>query len=244
MNTVDNTLTVAGLDVDVIRKDIKHIHISVYPPNGRVRVAAPHRIGDEAVRLAIVQRLPWIRKQQDRLRNAPRQSERRMVSGETHYVWGERYRLDVSRTGRHGVEFQGKTLWLVAPTGSDVNARRRVLDRWYRRQLADALPPLLEKWQDVVGQRVDKIVIRRMKTKWGSCTPQSRSIRINVELATRNPRCLEYVVVHELAHLIERSHNDRFVSLMDHFLPAWRAVRDELNQSPLSYAVWGSPPDC
>jgi predicted metal-dependent hydrolase len=141
------SLTVSGIDAEVIYKPIKHIHISVYPPDGRVRVAAPHRIDDEAVRLAVVQRLPWIRKQQDRLRNAPRQPERRMVSGETHYIWGERYRLDVSRTGRHGVELQGKTLWIVSPPGSDVDVRRRVLERWYRQQLSAALTPLLEKWQ-------------------------------------------------------------------------------------------------
>ncbi len=243
MSTVSAFLAIAGLDIEVVYKDIKHIHISVYPPDGWVRVAAPHRIGEDAVRLAIVQRLPWIRKQRDRLRNAPRQPERQMVSGETHYVWGERYRLDVSRTGRHGVVLQGKTLWLVAPMKADTLARRRVLDRWYRRQLADALSPLLEKWQAVLGQHADRVVIRRMKTRWGSCTPETRAIRINLELATRNPRCLEYIVVHELAHLIERTHNDRFVSLMDHFLPAWRAVRDELNGSALSYSVWGPTHD-
>lgn len=238
MSTGNAALAVAGIDVDVIYKAIKHIHISVYPPDGRVRVAAPYRVGDEAVRLAVVQRLPWIRREQDRLRNAPRQAERRFVSGETHFVWGERYRLDVSRTGRHGVELQGKTLWLIAPKGSDPATRQRVLDRFYRRQLAGALPPLLEKWQAIIGEHVDKVVIRRMKTKWGSCSQETRSIRINLELASKNPRCLEYVVVHELTHLLERSHNDRFRSLMDEHLPGWRAIRDELNQSPLWYALW------
>lgn len=243
MSTASGDLAVAGFDVEVVYKDIKHIHISVYPPDGRVRVAAPHRVGDDAVRLAIVQRLPWIRKQRDRLRNAPRQMERQMVSGETHFVWGERYRLDVSRTGRHAVMLKSRTLWLVAPRGAAPDARRRVLDRWYRGQLADALTPLLDKWQAVVGEQVDKVEIRHMKTRWGSCTPAAHSIRINVELATKNPRCLEYVVVHELIHLLERTHNDRFISLMDQFLPAWRAVRDELNQSALSYSVWGSTYD-
>ncbi len=243
MSTASVALAVADFDVEVVYKDIKHIHISVYPPDGRVRVAAPHRVGEDAVRLAIVQRLPWIRKQRDRLRNAPRQMERQMVSGETHFVWGERYRLDVSRSGRHAVVLKGRTLWLVAPRGADTDTRRRVLDRWYRRQLADALTPLLDKWQAVVGEQVDKVEIRHMKTRWGSCTPAARTIRINVELATKNPRCLEYVLVHELAHCLERSHNDRFVSLMDHFLPAWRAVRYELNQSALSYSVWRSTHD-
>jgi len=134
---------------------------------------------------------------------------------------------------------QGKTMWLVAPDGSEADARRRVLDRWYRQQITDALPPLLDKWQAEIGERVENVTIRHMKTRWGSCTPTSRSVRLNLELATRPPRCLKYVLVHEMVHLLERSHNNRFVSLMDQFLPNWRLIKDELNQSPLSYAVWG-----
>lgn len=239
MNTGNALITVSGVDAEVIYKSIKHIHISVYPPDGRVRVAAPHRIDDEAVRLAIIQRLPWIRNQQVRLRNAPRQAERQMVLGETHYVWGERFLLDVSRSGRHEVEVRGRTLWLVAPEGASRETRGRVLERWYRRQLEAALPPLLEKWQPIMGEQVDTVTIRRMRAKWGSCSPGRRSIRLNLELATMHPRCLEYVLVHEMAHLVERTHNERFVSLMDRCLPAWRSIRDDLNASPLPYTLWG-----
>lgn len=205
---------------------------------GRVRVAAPERLSEDAIRLAVVERLPWIKKQRRRLLNAERQTERKMVSGETHYVWGERYRLDVSRVGRSNVSMKAKTLWLTAPAGSDAEARRSVLDQWYRRQLKAALPPLLDKWQSIIGVEVDKVVVRRMKTKWGTCQTASRTIWVNPELAKKNPLCLEYIVVHELAHFHERTHNERFVALMDKYLPDWLARRDELNDAPLAQESW------
>jgi predicted metal-dependent hydrolase len=224
-------VNVDGIEIEVIRKRVKHMRISVHPPDGRVRVSAPHRIDDEAIRLAVAQRLPWIRKHQERLHNAPRQPERRMLSGESHFVWGERYLLDVSRTGRPSVLIDGRTLRLTAPDGSDAGTRHHILDRWYRAQMEAVLPGLLDKWQPVIGERVESVTIRRMKTRWGSCTPSRRTIRLNLELATRTPRCLEYVLVHELVHLLERSHNASFYALMDRFLPTWRAPRDELNRS-------------
>ena len=239
MSTASAYLTVAGLSVDVIYKDIKNLHISVYPPVGRVRVAAPQRTDEDTIRLAIIQRLPWIKRQRAQLRNAERQSERRMLSGETHYVWGDRYLLDVSRTsGQFLVETKGKTLWVVTPEDTDADGRRAALERWYRRELKTAVPPLLEKWQPVIGVTVDKVVVRRMKTKWGTCVAKSRTVSLNPELAKKNPRCLEYIVVHELTHLLERSHGERFVALMDKFLPDWRQRRDELNESPLAQESW------
>lgn len=239
MSTANAYLTVAGLGVDVVYKDIKNLHISVYPPVGRVRVAAPERVDEDTIRLAIVQRLPWIKKQREQLQKAERQSARQMASGETHYVWGDRYRLDVSRTsGNHRVERTGKTLWVVASEGADADERRGVLDRWYRRELKAAVPPLLEKWQPIIGVSIDTFVVRRMKTKWGTCIPKSATIWLNPELAKKNPRCLEYIVVHELTHLHEPRHNERFVSLMDKYLPDWRARRDELNGAPLADETW------
>lgn len=238
MNTGNALISVSGIDAEVIYKAIKHIHISVYPPNGRVRVAAPHRIDDEAVRLAVIQRLPWIRKQQVRLRGATRQTERRMVSGETHYVWGERYLLDVSRTGRHRIELGPRTLWLIAPQSADVAARLRLLERWYRKQLVEALPALIDKWQTIIGEQAASVEVRRMRTRWGSCTPHTRTIRLNLDLATKHPRCLEYVLVHELIHLKERAHNARFQAYLDQFLPDWRQRRDMLNAAPLKHEEW------
>lgn len=239
MSTASAYLTVAGLRVDVVYKDIKNLHISVYPPVGRVRVAAPHRINEDAIRLAIVQRLPWIRRQREQLQNADRQTERQMLSGETHYVWGERLRLDTSRHGRSRVTVAGKTLWLIAPADYSGDQRKAVLDHWYRKELKAAVPPLLEKWEPIIGEEAASFVVRRMKTKWGTCQSASRSIWLNPELAKKNPRCLEYIVVHELTHFIERTHNDRFIELMDLHMPDWRERRDELNDAPLADEEWG-----
>lgn len=241
MSTASAYLSVAGLGVDVVYKDIKNLHISVYPPMGRVRVAAPASTAEDTIRLAVVQRLPWIKRQREQLQKAERQSKREMLSGETHYVWGQRYQLDVSRFGPHKVEPKGKTLWLVTPEGTEAEGRRSALDRWYRREVKAAIPRLLLKWQPVVGVEVDRVVVRRMKTKWGTCIAESRTIWLNPELAKKNPRCLEYIVVHELTHLRERGHGERFVALMDHFLPDWRARRDELNGAPLADESWEGP---
>lgn len=239
MNTANGYVSVSGLGVDVVYKDIKNMHISVYPPIGRVRVAAPHRTTEDAIRLAVVQRLPWIKRQREKLQNADRQSERRMVSGETHYVWGQRYLLDVSRTsGAYGVEIKGNTLWVITPPGTDAAGRFGALDRWYRRELKAAVPALLEKWHPVLGVEASKFVVRRMKTKWGTCVTRSGTIWLNPELAKKDPRSLEYIAVHELAHLREQGHGEEFVALMDAFLPDWRARRDELNEAPLGHEEW------
>lgn len=241
MNTASTCLTVAGLEVDVDFKDIKNLHLSVYPPAGRVRIAAPHRTTEEAIHLAIVQRLSWIKRQREQFQQASRQTERRMVSGETHYVWGRRYLLDVSRSsGAFGVQLKGNTLWVITPEGTDADGRFAALDRWYRRELKAAVPALLEKWQQVLNVDVDKFVVRRMKTKWGTCIPDSRTILLNPELAKKDPRCLEYIVVHELAHLRERGHGEKFIALMDEVLVDWRARRDQLNEAPLAHEDWGS----
>ncbi|MHA7218627.1 M48 family metallopeptidase [Arthrobacter sp. MDT1-48-3] len=240
MSTASSYLTVSGLDVDVVYKDIKNMHISVYPPVGRVRVAAPLRTTEDAIRLAVVQRLSWIKRQQEQFQNADRQTERRMVSGETHYVWGQRYLLDVSRSsGAYGVEAKGNTLWVITPPETDAVRRFGALDRWYRRELKAAVPALLEKWQSTLGVEAERIVVRRMKTKWGTCITTSRTIWLNPELAKKDPRCLEYIVVHELIHLLERGHGEKFVALMDQFLPDWRARRDALNEAPLGHEDWG-----
>lgn len=241
MSTANAYLTVAGIGVDVVYKHIKNMHISVYPPMGRVRVAAPERLDEDAIRLAIVQRLPWIKKQREQLRAADRQSEREMIAGESHYFWGQRLRLELKETeGRPHVDIAGTKLRLTAAADSDIAARRKLLDAWYRSQLKAAIPPLLEKWQPAIGRDVTGWTVRRMKTKWGSCNPDSGRLWFNVALAKKHPACLEYIVVHEMTHLLERTHNDRFVELMDVYLPNWRALRDELNGAPLAEEEWHS----
>lgn len=239
MSTVNGYLTVAGLNVDIVYKSIKNMHISVYPPLGRVRVAAPDRLDEEAIRLAIVQRLPWIKKQREQLQNAERQSEREMVTGESHYVWGQRLRLKlVEATGRPHVDAAGSKLQVASPAGADTAQRRELLQAWYRKQLKAAIPPLIEKWEPIIGRAVNGWTVRRMKTKWGSCNPESANLWFNLELAKKHPRCLEYIVVHEMTHFHERTHNDRFIELMDKNLPNWRATRDELNGAPLADEEW------
>lgn len=215
MSTASSHLTVAGMNVDVVRKDIKNLHIGVYPPAGRVRVAAPDRLDDEAIRLAVIQRLPWIKRRRKQLREAARQSERGMVSGETHHVWGLGHRLVViERPGKREIEVRSRQhLALLVPEGTEVETRRRVLENWYRAQLRARIPDLIARWEPRIGKSVAHWQIKRMKTKWGSCNPDAARIWFNVELAKKHPLCLEYIVVHEMVHLVERTHGARFSEL-------------------------------
>lgn len=241
MATDTRRMTVSGIAVEVVRKDIKNLHLGVYPPNGRVRVAAPLVVSDEAVRLAVIDKLTWIRRQKAKFAEQPRQSEREMVNGESHYFLGKRYRLRVheqdapARVALRGIA----SLDLFVRPGSSAERRKTVLLRWHREQLKFLIPPLLEKWQPLLGVQVAAWGIKNMKTKWGSCNVDARRVWFNLELAKKPPQCLEYIVVHELVHLLERHHNERFTALMDRFLPNWRSSRDSLNRSPLRHESWG-----
>jgi predicted metal-dependent hydrolase len=239
MSTASGYLTIRGIDVDVVYKDIKNLHIGVYPPMGRVRVAAPERLDDDQVRLAVIQRLPWIKRQREQLQSVQRQSEREMVTGESHFVWGLRHRLKViERPGRAHIEFDGGRLLLYVPVGTTTKHRRELLDRWHRELLRQAIPGLIAKWESRLGVSVPRWSIRRMKTKWGSCNRETGHIWFNVELAKKHPDCLEYIVVHEMTHHIERNHGERFSKLLDGFMPGWRSRRDQLNNAPLAEESW------
>jgi predicted metal-dependent hydrolase len=239
MSTANAYLTVRGINIDVVYKDIKNLHIGVYPPLGRVRVAAPERLDEEQVRLAVIQRLPWIKKQRKQLQDAARQSPREMVSGESHYVWGIRHRLKViERPGRAHVELDGQRLLLYVPEGTDTDTRLKLLQDWQRKQLRLKAPSLIAKWEPVLNVSVSRWSIRRMKTKWGSCNRETGHIWFNVELAKKHPDSLEYIVVHEMTHYLERSQGEQFAKLMDGFMPDWRARRDRLNDAPLAQEVW------
>ncbi len=241
MSTTSAYLTIRGIDVDVIYKDIKNLHIGVYPPMGRVRVAAPERLDDERVRLAVIQRLPWIKRQREQMRAAERQSEREMITGESHHVWGVRHRLKViERPGRAHFEVDGARLLLYVPGSTSRERRRELLDHWYREQLRSSIPDLIAKWEPILDVSVPRWSIRRMKTKWGSCNRETGHIWFNVELAKKHPDCLEYIVVHEMTHHLERNHSERFTKLMDGFLPSWRSRRDQLNEAPLGHEDWST----
>jgi predicted metal-dependent hydrolase len=240
MNTERHNITVSGMRVEIVRKNIKNLHLGVYPPAGRVRVAAPMRVSNDAVRLAVIGKLGWIKRQKAMFEQQPRQSEREMVSGESHYFAGQRYRLRLHAASGPAKVVIGdnSTIELHVRPGTSVETRRKVLMNWYRQHLKNAIPPLLEKWQKRLGVEVSAFGIKKMKTKWGTCNAEARRIWINLELAKKSVASLEYVVMHELVHLIERHHNDRFMAISDEQLPRWRALRAELNCLPLGHEVW------
>jgi hypothetical protein len=234
-------ISVSGIAVEVVRKDIKNLHLGVYPPMGRVRVAAPLVVSDEAVRLAVIDKLGWIKRQRAKFAGQPRQSEREMVNGESHYFLGRRYRLRVTeQDGPARVAIRGVvSLDLFVREGAATEQREAVLLRWHREQLKALIPDLLARWQLALDVKVANWGIKKMKTKWGACNVGARRIWLNLELAKKPVQCLEYIVVHELLHLLERNHTERFTALMDQHLPDWRTRRVVLNSSPLGHERWG-----
>jgi predicted metal-dependent hydrolase len=224
----------------VVRKTIKNMYLTVQPPDGRVRVSVPLRVNDEAVRMAVVSKLPWIRRQQRKIAGQERRSPKEFVSGESHYFRGNQYLLRVVyRDAPPMVAISEQTtIDMFVRTGSDAAKRERVMLEWYRKQLKEIAPPLIARWEEIIGVEIAEWRIKRMKTRWGTCNIRARRIWLNLELAKWPVRCLEYIIVHELVHLHERLHNDQFVAHMDTFMPQWRHVRDELNRGPLGHGEW------
>ena len=225
---------------EVIRKDIKNLHIGVYPPHGRVRVAAPLHLDDDAVRMALLSRLPWIRRQQAGFAQQERQSQREFVTGESHYFEGRRYRLDVTeRDAPPTVRLLNNTrIALTVRPGADSDAREAVLHRWYRQQCRAQVPPRLACWEPNIGVTGNAVRMKKMKTLWGSCNMEAKQIWLTLELAKKPRVCLVYILVYEMVHLLEHHHTDRFRALMDRFLPQWRGYREELNCAPLAHEGW------
>jgi predicted metal-dependent hydrolase len=226
---------IRDIPIQIVRKSIKNLHIGVYPPDGYVRVAAPLHLSDDNIRLAVVSRFSWIKKQQAKFQEQPRESKHEMVAGESHYIFGHRYRMEViERPGPHKVVIiNNSTIQLFVNPGTSTKNRGLVLTEWYREQLKSKIPDLLNKWQSIIGEQVADWGIKKMKTKWGSCNIKERRIWFNLELAKKPIECLEYVLVHELVHLLERHHNERFQAYMDKYLPQWRQYREILNREPL-----------
>jgi hypothetical protein len=240
MNIEPRQISVGGVRVEVVRKPIKNLHLGVYPPHGRVRVAAPLAVSDEAIRLAVIRRMGWIKQRQAKFDQQPRQSQRSYVSGETHYFLGQPYRLTViegAAAGRVAIR-NSRNLDLHVRPGSDQTARERVLLRWYRKELRGRAAPLIAKWAAAMEVSDFAWGIKRMKTKWGTCSIGARRIWLNLELIKKPPQCLEYIIAHELTHFFERCHSDRFIARLDQILPRWRMIRDELNREPLAHEEW------
>lgn len=235
-----NQITVNNIAIDVIRKDIKNLHLAVYPPNGRVRIATPLRLDDEAIRLFAISKMSWIKKQISKFENQERQTFREFVSGENHYFDGHRYLLNVNyQNSTPKVVIRNKTyLDLYVRKNSTREQRERVLTKWYRQELKKKIPSLIEKWQKIMGVEIEEWEVKKMKTKWGTCKIESKRIWLNLELAKKPLHCLDYIIVHELVHLLERNHNERFTTLMDKFLPQWHFSQQELNQFVLSHEEW------
>lgn len=232
-------LQLGGITVEVFKKDIKNVHLSVLPPKGAVRISAPQRMKMDAIRLFAISKLQWIKQQQQKLQKQEREPPRDYVDRESHYVWGKRYLLKlVTHDAAPKIALKHKTLELHARESVPAEKRQEILEAWYREQVKAALPPLLEKWEKILGVQVNRSFVQRMKTKWGSSNPKRHNIRLNTELAKKPRECLEYVVVHELAHFISARHDERFISTLDRHLPSWRMTRDLLNAAPLRHEHW------
>jgi hypothetical protein len=232
-------LTLGDIAVDVVLKDIKHVHLSVYPPTGRVRISAPKHMRMETIRVFAISKLGWIQQQQTKLRGQERETPREYLDRESHYVWGRRYLLKiVEENAVPKVELRHSKMILRVGPGTNDETKQATVARWYRKQIKAAVPDLIAKWGPMIGVKVERVFVQKMKTKWGSCSPGARSIRLNTDLAKKPRECLEYIVVHEMVHVLERTHNARFVALMDRLMPQWRVCREQLNRLPVRHEEW------
>jgi len=232
-------LELAGLTIDVLQKDIKNVHLSVYPPEGKVKVSAPHSMSQDTLRVFVLSKLDWIRKQQRKLQAQSREAPREFLNRESHYFQGKRYLLNIIEHKQAArVELSHQTITLFVRPDCTMEKRQSVLNEWYRQQLKSQLPELIAKYEPLMGVKVNEFGIKKMKTKWGTCNPIAKRIWLNLELAKKPPELLEYVVVHEMVHLLERSHNKRFVALMTQFMPKWKFYKDELNRLAVGHEDW------
>jgi predicted metal-dependent hydrolase len=232
-------VVIGDIPVDVVLKDIRNIHLSVHPPAGRVRLSAPVGMDIDTLRLYAISRLGWIKKQQRKLRGQERETPREYLNRESHYLWGKRYLLKiVEREAPSAVDVQHSAILLYIRPDAGQEKKQSLLDAWYRKQLKAAIPDLIASWEKRIGVQVNEFGIKKMKTKWGTCNPDARRIWVNLELAKKPKECLEYIVVHEMVHLLEHHHNERFMALMDDILPKWRSLRDDLNRLPVKHEEW------
>ena len=233
-------ITVNNVSIDVVRKDIKNMHLAVYPPAGRVRIAAPMKVNDNAIRLFAISKLGWIKRHQRRFKGQERISPREYKQRESHYFQGRRYLLNIIEKGAPPkVVLRSKTyIDMYARPKMPIAKRHEIMNEWYRQQLKKQIPELVEKWEKILNVKVKDWQVKQMKTKWGSCTIGQKRIWINLELAKKPERCLEYIIVHEMLHLFERYHKDRYLHYMDIYLPNWRQLKTELNKLPVSHADW------
>jgi predicted metal-dependent hydrolase len=237
MNISNSQIKVLDLTIDVVKKDIKNMHLAVYPPTGRIRIASPKDLNDEAIRLFAVSKIRWIKKHRKGFYEQLRETPREYINGESHYFAGKRYLLKVvERFGKHEVKVKSKKyLELYVNPKANIKSKEFVFTEWYRAYLKEVVPELISKWETKIGVQSSDWKIKKMRTKWGSCNTDNKKILLNLELAKKPQHCLEYVIVHELIHLLERKHNDNFKTLLDNFMPNWKTYKRELDSLPVSY---------
>ncbi len=232
-------IELGNIAVDVVKKNIKNVHLSVYPPNGKVRISAPLRMDLDTIRVFAISKLAWIKQQQRKITAQEREPPREYLDRESHYVWGKRYLLKtIEKNSAPQVELNHSQMLLQTRPGTSDEKTQAILDEWYRAQLKQAVPALIQKWEPLMHVKVERFFVQKMKTKWGNCSPYSASIRLNTDLAKKPRECLEYIIVHEMAHLLEPTHNSRFIALMDHFMPNWQFHRQTLNRLPVRHETW------
>lgn len=232
-------ITLGDITIALTRKQVKHVHLSVHPPNGRVTMVVPQATRLAAARAYAISKLRWIRDQREKLRTQPRELPRAFVTRESHYLWGRRYLLTVQEIDtKPSVVAKNQRLVMTVRPGASASKRAEVMHEWHKSLMHAAVKPLLSKWETKIGVKASAYFLQRMKTKWGACNARARNIRLNTELVKKPRDLLEYVIVHELMHLIEPRHSDRFMALMDRHYPHWRDARAELNALPLSAQAW------
>ncbi len=232
--------TVADISVEVIKKKIKNLHLAVYPPNGRVRLAAPEGVNDDTLKLYTISKLAWIKRQQRKFAQQDRQPERKYIQRESHYFMGKRYLLRIVEENKpQHVSITNKAyINLHVRPGATTLQRHNIITEWHRTELKKMIPVMIDKWEHKMGVQVEEWGVKQMKTKWGTCNIDKKKIWLNLELAKKPVQCLEYIIVHEMVHLLERRHNDLFLMYMNKYLPNWRTLKEELNKLPVSHLDW------
>jgi len=240
MSINQSSLQVGGIEVVVLYKPVKNLHLNVLPPDGRVRVTAPQNMNDDAIRTFLATRISWIKTMQAKFKGQERQTPREYVSGETYYFFGKKYKLEViERDAKPNIEIKGKTtIFLEVRPKTILLKREEIMQQWYRDQLHQFLEKVIDKWEKKISIKASGWSIRRMKTRWGTCNHKKKNILFNLELAKKPENCIEYVVLHELLHLIEEKHSKKFTALLDKYMPKWESEKEELNRLILSYEEW------
>jgi len=223
-------MNVSGIEIEVVKKDIKNMHLNVMPPSGKVRISAPYGTSDDAINLFAVKKVSWIKKQVEKFKSQERQTEREYITGESHYLWGRRYKMEVRYSNKgNNIEIKGNKMILTVREKSTQQQRENYVNEWYRSELKSKLPALVDKWEQIIGVKASSVGVKNMRTRWGTCNPETKRILVNLQLAKKPVKCLEYIVIHELVHLREKNHTKAFIEQMDSYMPDWRVVKDELN---------------